>query len=210
MASTCRAWSWYCEKGMRSKAMENALRGIRKHWTACIDATAKLGDNCTVWNDVQIREGAELGKGCIIGKGTYIDANVRIGDYCKIQNYACIYSGVELESNVFIGPSVTFTNDLYPRAFSKEWVTVKTLVREGASIGANATIKCGVVLGEYSMIGAGSVVTDDVQPFALVVGNPAKIIDYVNLDGSRKYIDMLTEACSRGCNRAKEGDDLGA
>lgn len=177
--------------------MEIAERGIKKHSTACIDAKATLGDNCRIWNDVQIREGAEVGRGCIIGKGAYIDADVKIGDHCKIQNYACIYSGVALENNVFIGPSVTFTNDLYPRAFSKEWKTIKTLVRQGASIGANATIRCGVVLGEYSMIGAGSVVTGDVPPFALVVGNPATIIDYVNIDGSRRYVQEIDSRLSK-------------
>jgi len=171
--------------------LEKQEHAVGNHWEACIDPTATIGKGCKIWNDVQIREQARVGDGSIIGKGVYVDAAVTIGSYCKIQNYACIYSGVTLEDCVFIGPSVTFTNDLYPRSFNNDWRMLKTVVHKGASIGANATIICGVIIGEYSMIGAGSVVTKDVQPFSLVIGNPARVIDYVNMDGTRRYIEVM-------------------
>jgi acetyltransferase-like isoleucine patch superfamily enzyme len=121
----------------------------------------------------------EIGNDCIIGKGVYVGAGVKIGSGVKIQNFATVYQGVTVEDDVFIGPHVVFTNDMYPRAFSGEWEIIPTLVRRGASIGANSTIICGITIGTYSMIGAGSVVTRDVPPQALVLGNPARIKTYV-------------------------------
>ena len=149
------------------------------HKTCEIDKTASIGENTKVWNDCQVREGAIIGENCILGKGVYIDAFTRIGKDCKIQNYACIYRGVLIENNVFIGPGVVFTNDLYPRANNNEWEIVHTKICNGASIGANATIRCGVKIGENSMIGAGSVVTKDIPAGYLAVGNPAKILGKV-------------------------------
>lgn len=150
------------------------------HPTAEVSEKAKIGNNCKIWHQAQIRENAEIGNNCNIGKGVYIDFGVKIGNNCKIQNYVSIYHGVIIEDDVFIGPSVTFTNDLYPRAFiwNEEKVS-KTLVMKGASIGANSTIVCGIKIGKYSMIGAGSVVTKDVPDYALVYGNPAKINGFV-------------------------------
>ncbi len=153
---------------------------IYVHPTAEVSNKAKIGDGTKIWHHAQIRENAEIGKNCIIGKGVYIDFEVKIGNNCKIQNYVSVYHGVVIEDDVFIGPSVTFTNDLYPRAFiwSEEKVS-KTLIKKGASIGANSTIICGITIGNFAMVGAGSVVTKDVPAHVLVYGNPAKISGFV-------------------------------
>ena len=161
-----------------------------KHKSAEISKYASIGDNTKIWNDCQIRERAVIGKNCILGKGVYVDADVLIGDDCKIQNYACLYTGTILEENVFIGPAATFTNDMYPRASMSDWEISPTLVKKGASVGANTTIRCGVVIGEFSMIGAGSVVTGDIPKFALAIGNPARVVGFVDEEGkpiNQKY-----------------------
>ena len=156
------------------------------HPTAVVENDADIGEGTKIWHFSHIREKAKIGKNCNIGKGVYIDTDVVIGDNVKVQNFVSIYKGVKIEDNVFIGPSVTFTNDLYPRAFiwNKEKI-MPTLVKKGASIGANSTILCGITIGEYAMIGAGSVVTKNVPPFALVYGNPARLKGYVCYCGKK-------------------------
>jgi len=144
------------------------------HNTAEVNNKAEIGEGCVIWNNAQVREGAVLGKDCIIGKGVYIDAGVQIGARCKIQNYACVYNGVRLEDDVFIGPCVSFTNDRWPRAFNRYWRVIGTLVREGASVGANSTVICGTTIGRFAMIGAGSVVTRDIGEYMLAYGCPAR------------------------------------
>jgi acetyltransferase-like isoleucine patch superfamily enzyme len=153
------------------------------HATADVDSSARIGEGTKIWNNVQIREKAVIGRECIVGKSVYIDHTVIIGDRVKIQNGVSIYHGVTIEDDVFLGPHMTFTNDLYPRAFDPEWHVVATRVRRGASVGANVTVVCGVELGEYCMIGAGAVVTKDVPPHALVIGNPARIAGFVSRMG---------------------------
>lgn len=155
------------------------------HPTAEVSSKATIGKGTKIWNQAQVREGAIIGDDCIISKGVYIDAGVIIGSRVKIENYVSVYRGVTINEDVFIGPHVTFTNDLRPRAFNHNWNPVGTLVERGASIGAGAVIVCGVTLGKYCMVGAGSVVTKDVPPYALVVGNPARFIGHVYGDGSR-------------------------
>ena len=150
------------------------------HPTAEVSNKAKIGDGTKIWHHAQISENAEIGENCNIGKGVYIDFGVKIGSNCKIQNYVSIYHGVVIEDDVFIGPSVTFTNDLYPRAFIwSEEKASKTLIKKGASIGANSTIICGITIGKFAMIGAGSVVTKEVHDYVLAYGNPAKITGFV-------------------------------
>ena len=144
------------------------------HPSAYVSQEAEIGEGTKVWINSQIREGAVIGRDCIISKDTYIDAGVRIGERCKIQNGVSVYHGVTLEEEVFLGPNAAFTNDFYPRAQNPSWQVKETLVKKGASVGANATIVCGNTLGEYSMVGSGSVVTHDVPPYTLVVGNPAR------------------------------------
>lgn len=156
-----------------------------KHPTAIVE-NDEIGDGAKIWHFVHIRKNAIIGKNCNIGKSVYIDAGVKIGDNVKIQNFTSLYMGVEIDDDVFIGPSVVFTNDLYPRAFIwEEEKVVRTNVKKGSSIGANATIICGVTVGEYAMVGAGSVVTKNVPPFSLVFGNPARLRGYVCYCGKK-------------------------
>ncbi|MCG3171064.1 MAG: UDP-2-acetamido-3-amino-2,3-dideoxy-D-glucuronate N-acetyltransferase [Pseudomonadales bacterium] len=155
------------------------------HPTANVADSAVVGDGTKVWINVQIRENAVIGCNCNISKDVYIDHSVKIGDGCKIQNSVSVYNGVTIEDRVFVGPNAVFTNDKVPRAFTATWNVTPTLVRSGASIGANATIVCGITIGEYAMVAAGAVVTKDVAPYTLVAGNPARRIGTVDKDGNR-------------------------
>lgn len=156
-----------------------------KHSTAIVESD-NIGDGSKIWHFAHIRERAIIGKNCNVGKSVYIDIDVKIGDSVKIQNFVSIYKGVEIEDDVFVGPSVIFTNDLYPRSFIwREDNIVQTTIKKGSSIGANSTIICGLTIGEYAMVGAGSVVTKDVPPFYLVFGNPARLKGFVCYCGKR-------------------------
>lgn len=155
------------------------MENVKIHPTAEVSEDCVIGECTKVWNNAQVREHAHIGRDCNIGKDVYIDADVTIGDRVKIQNGVSVYKGVTVEDDVFLGPHMTFTNDLYPRAFSEHWGVVETLVKKGASIGANATIVCGKTIGPYAMVAAGSVVTRDVPSHALVMGNPARLKGYV-------------------------------
>jgi acetyltransferase-like isoleucine patch superfamily enzyme len=155
------------------------------HETAHVSDKALIGEGTKIWINVQIREGARIGKNCIISKDAYIDHDVVIGDGSKIQNSVSVYHGVMIEDSVFVGPNAVFTNDYYPRAQNPDWEITPTLVKRGASLGANCTIVCGHTVGEYAMVGAGSVVTMNVEPYALVVGNPARKVGRVCQCGMR-------------------------
>lgn len=160
---------------------------VRIHPTADVSPEARLGDGTMIWHQAQVREGAYLGRHCIVGKGVYVDAGVKIGDNVKIQNYVSIYQGVVIEDGVFCGPHCVFTNDKRPRAINKDgslkaaddWEVTPTLVCQGAAIGANATILCGVTIGRWAMVAAGSVVTRDVPDYGLVLGSPARLCGFV-------------------------------
>ena len=154
------------------------------HDSCDVSPDAEIGDGTAVWNWTKIREHASVGAEVNIGQHVYVDHGVVIGDRCKIQNGVNVYAGVTLGDEVFVGPCATFTNDLTPRA-TGEWEVTETVVEDGASIGANATIICGVRLGRGCMVGAGSVVTRDVAPGELVVGNPARVVGRVDADGNR-------------------------
>lgn len=149
------------------------------HKTAEVSEQAKIGDDTKIWNLAQVREHSSIGSNCIISKNVYIDENVKIGNRVKVQNNVNIYHGVEIEDDVFLGPSMTFTNDMYPRAFNDNWKISNTLVKKGASLGAHVTVVCGTIIGEYATVGSGSVVTKNVPSHALVVGNPARQIGWV-------------------------------
>lgn len=155
------------------------------HPSANVHASALISDGTKVWINVQIRENVEIGVDCIISKDVYIDHAVSIGNRCKIQNSVSVYNGVTIRDDVFVGPNVTFTNDKVPRAFNLEWKITHTLIESGASIGANATIICGITIGEYAMVAAGSVVTRDVPPYTLVMGNPARPVSKIDKAGNR-------------------------
>ncbi len=159
-------------------------KNVFVHPTAEVADDASLGAGTAIWNWTKVRENAVIGRNANIGQHVYVDANVRIGDDCKIQNGVNLFDGLTVGDRVFIGPAVTFTNDLHPRA-TGDWEITPTNVHDGASIGANATIVCGVTLGAGCMIGAGSVVTKDVPPNTLVVGNPARPIATIDERGNR-------------------------
>ena len=154
------------------------------HSTANISPDAHIGEGTKIWVNVQVREQADIGTNCILSKDVYIDQAVRMGNNCKIQNSVSVYQGVTIEDDVFIGPNVAFTNDKVPRAFNVDWKITPTIVKRGASIGANATIVCGVVIGEYAMVAAGSVVTKDVPPYTLVMANPARQVALIDKAGN--------------------------
>jgi UDP-2-acetamido-3-amino-2,3-dideoxy-glucuronate N-acetyltransferase len=161
------------------------MSNIYIHETANVSKDSKIGDGTKIWINSQIREKVVIGENCIISKDTYIDAEVKIGNNCKIQNSVSVYQGVTIEDDVFVGPNACFTNDKVPRAFDENWKITPTLIKKGASIGANATIVCGIVVGEYSMVASGSVVTKDVEAYSLVMGNPAKHYSYIDKSGNK-------------------------
>ncbi|WP_072681710.1 acyltransferase [Arcobacter sp. LA11] len=161
------------------------MNNIFIHETANVSEMALIGENTKIWINSQIREKSSIGDNCIISKDTYIDTQVSIGNNCKIQNSVSVYQGVTIEDDVFVGPNACFTNDKVPRAFDPEWKITPTLIKKGASIGANATVICGITIGEYAMVAAGSVVTKDVAPYSLVMGNPAKHYSFVDKMGNK-------------------------
>jgi UDP-2-acetamido-3-amino-2,3-dideoxy-glucuronate N-acetyltransferase len=156
------------------------------HPTAVIDENVKIGDESKIWHFSHIMSNSIIGIGCNIGQNVVVSPYVELGNNVKVQNNVSIYTGVVCEDNVFLGPSMVFTNILNPRsAIIRRDSYVKTLVKKGASIGANATIICGNTIGEYALIGAGTVVTKPVKPYALIVGNPGKQIGWVSEYGHR-------------------------
>jgi acetyltransferase-like isoleucine patch superfamily enzyme len=154
------------------------------HPTADVEEGAEVGPGTKIWHLVHVRSTARIGAECNLGRNVYVDAGVSIGDRVKIQNNVSVYVGVTIEDEVFVGPCAVFTNDLRPRAQNPNWVITPTVVRRGASIGANATLVCGIEVGEYAMVAAGSVVTRDVRPYQLVAGNPARPLGWVDEEGA--------------------------
>ena len=156
------------------------------HESAYVDDGARIGAGTRVWHFCHVLAGAEIGERCSFGQNVVVMNGTRIGNNVKVQNNVSIYEGVELEDDVFCGPSMVFTNVINPRSHvSRKSEYRRTLVRRGASIGANATIVCGATLGEYAFVGAGAVVTGDVAPYALVVGVPARRVGWMCQCGER-------------------------
>ena len=160
------------------------------HPSSVIDEGANIGNGTKIWHFSHLMPGSTVGENCIIGQNVFIDRNVSIGSGVKIQNNVSVYNGVRIENDVFLGPSVVFTNVINPRSFIERKNEFKTThVKQGATIGANATILCGIEIGAYAMIGAGTVVAKSVPDFALIVGNPGKQIGWVNNNGNRLEFD---------------------
>src|SRR5688572_23991163 len=160
------------------------------HETALIDENVQIGEKTKIWHFSHILSGVIIGKNCSFGQNCVVGPNVVIGNGVKVQNNVSIYEGVICEDDVFLGPSMVFTNVINPRSFIVRRAEFKkTLLKKGCSVGANATIVCGVTIGEYSLIGAGSTITRDVKPFALVYGVPAKQHGWVSKAGNKLFFD---------------------
>jgi UDP-2-acetamido-3-amino-2,3-dideoxy-glucuronate N-acetyltransferase len=161
------------------------------HPSAHVSEHAELGEGVSIWQNAQVREKTKIGARTIVGMGTYIDAGVQVGADCKFQNYVCTYAGLTIEDGVFCGPCVVFTNDLNPRAIrpdggiksSTDWVLTETRIRYGAALGANSTIVCGITVGRWALVAAGSVVSRNVPDYGLVSGNPARVRAFVSPAG---------------------------
>lgn len=179
------------------------------HPTAEVSPEASVGAGTRIWHLAHVREDAMIGEYCNIGKGVYVDVHVKIGSNVKIQNYVSVFEGVTLEDGVFVGPHVCFTNDLFPRAITREgtlksaahWTVIPTLVKYGASLGGGAVIRCGVTIGRFALVGSGAVVTRDVPPHGLVLGNPARLRGFVchcarPLSNVREGVDRLSGWCA--------------
>lgn len=188
--------------GSAALAKQAPSKGVFVHETACVDSPVELGSGTKIWHYSHILSGVSIGENCVIGQNVMIGPDVAVGNNCKIQNNVSLYRGVTLEDGVFCGPSCVFTNVNNPRAEVERKDEFRpTLVRKGTTIGANATIVCGVELGEYSFIGAGAVVTKDVPAFAMIVGAPARRIAWVSHDGEKLGEDLV---CSRSGRKYQE------
>ncbi len=180
------------------------------HETAVIDKGCSIGANSKIWHFSHIMPDCEIGENCNIGQNVVISPKVVLGKNVKIQNNVSVYSGVVCEDDVFLGPSMVFTNIINPRsAVVRRGEYSSTLVKKGASIGANATIVCGNTIGEYAMIGAGAVITKEVLPYSLVVGNPARQIGWVSEYGHRLNFDANGEASCKESGQVYQKTDAG-
>lgn len=169
------------------------------HPTAVLDEGCRVGAGSRIWHFCHLSAGAELGEGCSLGQNVFVADGVRLGRNVKVQNNVSLYTGVECHDDVFIGPSAVFTNVLNPRAaVVRRHEYQPTVLERGVSIGANATVVCGVRLGEYAFVGAGSVVTRDVPPYALAYGNPARLRGWMSAQGHQLTFDVAGHAVCPG------------
>jgi UDP-2-acetamido-3-amino-2,3-dideoxy-glucuronate N-acetyltransferase len=166
--------------------------GVFVHESAYVDEGSTLGEGTKIWHFCHVLSGTKVGRNVVVGQNAMIGPNVTVGDGCKVQNNVSLYAGVELEAEVFCGPSCVFTNVINPRAaVSRKDEFRKTLVRKGATIGANATILCGITIGPYAFIGAGAVVTKDVPAYALMTGVPARRTGWMSQTGDKLGADLV-------------------
>lgn len=194
--------------------MSQPRSNVRIHPTAEVSAAAIIGEGTAIWQQTQVREGAQIGCECNIGKCVYIGAGVVVGNRCKVENHASLHEGIELEDGVFIGPHVVLTNDRLPRAINPDgsrkgpadWVMGHIHIGYGAAVGAGSIVLPDVTIGRFAMVGAGSVVTRDVPAHALVLGNPARRVGYVCSSGHRLQSDGAGICCCPTCG---EQVDLG-
>lgn len=187
---------------MSSTGLDTRFPGVFVHESAYIDNRVRIGTGTKIWHFVHVLPGSKIGVNVVVGQNVMIGPGVSIGDGCKIQNNVALYSGVELEADVFCGPSCVFTNVINPRAaVSRKSEFRKTLVRQGVTIGANATILCGITIGAYAFIGAGAVVTRDVPAYALMVGNPARRTGWMSQTGDKLGCNLI---CPRTGTRYRE------
>ncbi|MEK7535723.1 MAG: acyltransferase [Patescibacteria group bacterium] len=192
---------------MENKKIENK-KEFFAHETAVIDEGAKIGKGTKIWHFCHVMPESQIGEGCNLGQNVLVSPGVILGKNVKVQNNVSLYTGVICEDDVFLGPSVVFTNIKNPRsAVVRKGQYEQTLVKKGASIGANATVICGVTIGEYAFVGAGAVVTKDVSPYALVVGNPARQIGWVSEYGHRLEFKEGIATCPESGEKYELSDD---
>lgn len=171
---------------------------VKIHESAWIDDDAKIGTGTQIWQNCIVQENVEIGEDCVIGAGVFIEKGVKIGKRVKIKNNIAIYTGVVCEDDVFLGPNCVFTNVINPRSFiSRKHEFKSTIVKQGATIGANATIICGNQVGKYALIGAGTVVTKDVPDYGLVIGNPGRMRGYVCMCGCKLDDNLQCNECGK-------------
>lgn len=183
---------------------------INEH--AIVDDNVEIGEGTKIWHFSHVQSGSKIGKKCVMGQNVNIGNNVTIGNFVKIQNNVSVYEGVTLEDYVFCGPSMVFTNILNPRCKYPQvgaQFYIKTLVKEGASLGANSTIVCGTTIGKHAMVGAGAVVTKDIPDYALVVGNPARIVGWYSEAGQKLKFDDKGFAFCEKSNKKYFKDEKG-
>ncbi|MDD2562965.1 MAG: acyltransferase [Salinivirgaceae bacterium] len=177
-------------------------KNIQIHESAYVDEPCEIGDGTKIWHFSHIMQNSTIGKNCNIGQNVVVSPNVKLGDNVKVQNNVSIYTGVVCEDDVFLGPSMVFTNVINPRSAVVRRDEYKTtLVKKGSTIGANATIVCGITLGAYSFVGAGSVVTKSIPDYALVIGNPAQQTGWMSENGNKLNFNNVGEAV---CPESKE------
>jgi UDP-2-acetamido-3-amino-2,3-dideoxy-glucuronate N-acetyltransferase len=178
------------------------------HETAIIDTGSSIGDDTRIWHFSHIMSDCRIGRACNIGQNVVVSPGVVLGDNVKVQNNVSLYSGVVCEDDVFLGPGCVFTNITHPRsAIPRKHLYEKTCVQKGATIGANATILCGHTIGAYALVGAGAVVTKDVRPYALVVGNPARQTGWVSEYGHRLHFTEGIAVCPESLTRYQLTND---
>jgi UDP-2-acetamido-3-amino-2,3-dideoxy-glucuronate N-acetyltransferase len=186
------------------------MRNYYKHPLALVESK-EIGKGTRIWAFAHVMSGARIGTNCNIGDHCFIEAKAQIGNNVTVKNYVAIWHGVTVEDQVFIGPNVAFTNDLKPRSRNPHWVLFETRLGQGATIGANATILCGVTIGAFAFIGAGAVVTKHVEPYTLVCGNPARVKDYVCQCAEKLVFSggrALCETCGRLYRKSRAGVSL--
>jgi len=171
-----------------------------RHETAIVDEGAQIGEDCKIWHFTHVMPMAVLGDGCNIGQNVFIASQVVLGKNCKVQNNVSLYEGVECGDDVFLGPSAVFTNVINPRsAVSRKSEYQKTIIKDGASVGANATIVCGVKIGSYAFVGAGAVIINDIPDYAVVVGNPSRQIGWMSRKGQKLiFANGKAKCCQSG------------
>lgn len=178
-----------------------------KHQTAIVADNAVIGENTRIWQFCNILEDARIGSNCNLGQNVFVENGVIVGNNVKIKNNVALYTGIECEDDVFLGPSCVFTNVINPRSFiERKSEFKKTIIKKGATVGANATIICGHTIGRYALIGAGSVITTDVEDYALMVGNPARQIGYVCECGGKLVETKDGEFVCRDCRKTYVSD----
>ena len=196
--------SWNSLNGDYTMADQPVEKKFSVNTYAVVDDNVEIGEGTKIWHFAHVQSGSKIGHHCVIGQNVNVANNVTIGNYVKIQNNVSVYEGVELEDYVFCGPSMVFTNILDPRCkypqVGAEFY-IKTIVKEGASLGANSTIVCGHTIGKAAFVGAGAVVTKDVPDFALVIGNPARVVGWVSEAGKKLVFDKEGNAY---CEKSKK------